>query len=103
MPALTCSEMRAEVKKPSAKTTSMKLGTARSERKSDGSTWYQRNTWTSSGTLRNSSVHEVANKTSVLFGTVRRMPMAEPTSSATTSARTATDSVQPQAEKIHCK
>ena len=52
----TCSEIRAEVKKPSAKTTSTKLGTPRSDRKIDGMTWYQRKICTSSGMLRNSSV-----------------------------------------------
>ena len=38
-----------------------------------------------------------------LFGVVRRMPISEPTTSATTSASTATASVQPQADIIQCR
>ena len=103
MPARTCSEIRAEVKKPIANTTSMKLGIARSDRKIDGMTWYQRKIWTSSGMLRNSSVQALPIETSALLGVVRRMPMIEPTSRATTRARAATASVQPQAVIIQCR
>ena len=95
--------MRAEVKKPSANTTRMKLGTPRSVVKIDGTTWYQRKIWTSSGMLRNSSVQALPSATSHLFGVVRRMPISEPTSSATTSAHTATESVQPQADNIQSR
>ena len=42
-------------------------------------------------------------KTSTLLGVVRRMPMSEPTRSATMSASTATDIVQPHADIIHCR
>ena len=103
MPALTCSEMRAEVKKPSAKTTRMKLGNACSGLKIDGMTWYQRKIWTSSGMLRNSSVQALPSRTNHLFGVVRRMPISEPTTSATMRASTATDSVQPQADSIQSR
>ncbi len=100
MPARTCSAIRAEVKKPSANTTSTKLGTARSDRKIDGMTWYQRKIWTSSGMLRNSSVQALPMKTSSLLGVVRRMPISEPNRRAMISASTATDIVQPQADII---
>ena len=103
MPARTCSEIRAEVKKPIANTTSTKLGTARSDRKIDGMTWYQRKIWTSSGMLRNISVQALPMKTSALLGVVRRMPMIEPTSRATIRASAATASVQPQAVIIQCR
>ena len=103
MPARTCSAIRAEVKKPSAKTTSTKLGTLRSDRKIDGMTWYQRKIWTSSGMLRKSSVQALPMKTSGLLGVVRRMPISEPTMRATMSASTATDIVQPHADIIHCR
>jgi hypothetical protein len=63
-----------------------------------GSTWYQRKICTSSGMLRNSSVHALPMNTSRLSGVVRRMPISEPTAMATTRASAATDSVQPQAE-----
>ena len=98
IPALTCSEMRALVKKPSANTTRMKLGTPCSGLKIAGSTWYQRKICTSSGMLRNSSVQALPMNTSRLSGAVRRMPISEPTASATMSARMATLSVQPQAD-----
>src|ERR1700712_2854201 len=98
MPARTCSEMRDEVKKPSAKTTSTKLGMARSERKIDGTTWYQRKIWTSSGMLRKNWVQALPNMTAPLLGSVRMMPMMEPTTSASTSESTATEHVQPQAD-----
>jgi hypothetical protein len=99
MPARTCSAMRALVKKPSANTTRMKLGTPLQRlMKIDGSTWYQRKICTSSGMLRNSSVQALPMNTSRLSGAVRRMPISEPTASATTSASTATLSVQPQAD-----
>jgi hypothetical protein len=95
--------MRAEVKKPSASTTSTKLGTPRSGGTSAGTTWYQRKICTSSGMLRNSSVQALPMPTSRLCGVVRRMPISEPTTSATTSASSATDSVQPQADSIQCR
>ena len=66
-------------------------------------TWYQRKIWTSSGMLRNSSVQALPMKTSGLLGVVRRMPISEPTTSATISDSTATDSVQPQADIIQCR
>ena len=51
--------------------------------------------------LRNSSVQALPIATNQrLFGVVRRMPISEPTTSATISASTATDSVQPQADII---
>ena len=103
MPAFTCSETRAEVKKPSANTTRMKLGTLRSERKMPGITWYQRKTWTRSGMLRKSSVQASAKNASPLCGTVRRMPTSEPTTRATTRASTATESVHPHADIIHSR
>ena len=53
--------------------------------------------------LRNSSVHALPSATKHLFGVVRRMPISEPTTSATISASTATDSVQPQADIIHSR
>src|SRR5450432_4201878 len=103
MPAFTCSEIRDEVKKPIAKTTSTKLGTARNERKIDGMTWYQRKICTSSGMLRNISVQALPMKTRPLLGVVRRIPINEPTTSATTSESAATESVQPQAVIIQCR
>ena len=66
-------------------------------------TWYQRKIWTSSGMLRKSSVHALPISTSHLFGTVRRMPISEPTTSATTSEHAATASVQPHADIIQSK
>ena len=66
-------------------------------------TWYQRKIWTSSGMLRNSSVQALPISTSGLLGVVRRIPISEPTTSATISASTATDSVQPQADIIQCR
>ncbi|MNT97389.1 hypothetical protein D3C72_2397070 [compost metagenome] len=48
--------------------------------------------------LRNSSVHTLPITTSARLGVVRKMPMTEPTTSATTRASTATLSVQPQAD-----
>ena len=103
MPAFTCSLIRALVKKPSANTTSRKLGTPCSGLNSDGSTWYQRKICTSSGMLRKSSVHASPMKTRRLSGTVRKMPMSEPTSNATPIASSATLSVQPQAESIQSR
>src|SRR5438270_12537139 len=98
MPALTCSAIRAEVKKPSANTTSTKLGIARSDRKIVGITWYQRKIWTSSGMLRNSSVQPLPSATNHLFGVVRKMPISEPTKSAPINARIDNDSVQLHAD-----
>ena len=103
MPALTCSAMRAEVKKPSASTTSTKLGTPRSTRNIDGMTWYQRKSCTSRGMLRNNSVQALPIATNHLLGVVRKMPISEPTDKATTSAHTATESVQPQALSIQLR
>src|SRR6185369_1244244 len=100
MPARTCSEIRAEVKKPSAKTTSTKLGTLRSVRKIDGMTWYQRKIWTSSGMLRKSSVQALPRNTKKRLGVVRRIPISEPKTSATISESTATEIVQPHADII---
>ena len=99
MPARTCSEIRAEVKKPSAKTTRTKLGTLRSERKIDGMTWYQRKIWTRSGMLRKSSVQALPSSTSGLLGVVRRIPISEPTTRATMSDAPATER-QPHADII---
>jgi hypothetical protein len=71
---------------------------------SAGMTWYQRKICTSSGMLRNNSTHALPNRTSHgLSGSVRMMPISEPSTSATTSASSATDTVQPQAESIHCQ
>src|SRR5690606_5261612 len=98
-----CSDTRAEVKKPSANTTRMKLGTCCSERNIDGMTWYQRKICTSSGMLRNTSVQALPNHTSGLLGVVRMMPTSEPTTSASTSDSSATLSVQPQADISHSK
>jgi hypothetical protein len=54
--------------------------------------------------LRNSSTHALPNRTSHgLSGSVRMMPISEPSTNATTSASSATDTVQPQAESIHCQ
>ena len=41
--------------------------------------------------------------TNNLFGVVRRMPISEPTKSATTSDITETESVQPQADISHSR
>src|SRR3982751_5301477 len=98
MPARTCSEMREEVKKPSANTTSTKLGMARSDRKIDGMTWYQRKIWTGSGMLRKNWVQPLPKVTAHLFGRVRMMPISEPTASARISESTATEQVHPQAD-----
>ncbi len=97
MPALTCSPIRAEVKRPMATITSTADGTACSTGKICGSTWYQRKSCTISGMLRNSSVQTSPNRASFLFGTVRRMPISEPATSATSRPATDTYSVQPQA------
>ncbi len=66
-------------------------------------TWYQRKIWTSSGMLRNSSVHALPIQTNALTGVVRRMPISEPTVSATTSEHAETSSVQPHADIIQRK
>jgi hypothetical protein len=104
MPERNCSAMRAEVKKPSAKTTRMKGGRAAMTGNSFGTTWYQRKICTSSGTLRNSSTQALPKRTSHgLSGSVRIVPMTEPTISASARPQTETDSVQPQADSIHCQ
>ena len=103
MPALTCSEIRAEVKKPSAITTAKMSGTACSPLKIDGMTWYQRKICTSRGMLRKSSVHALPSHTSPLTGVVRKMPMIEPTTRATASDSTDTRSVHPQADIIQLR
>jgi len=67
-----------------------------------GMTWYQRKICTSSGMLRNSSTQALPRRTSHgLSGSVRMMPTSEPSTRATISASSATDTVQPQAESIH--
>jgi hypothetical protein len=63
-------------------------------------TWYQRKIWTSSGMLRKSSVHALPIHTSAFTGVVRKMPMIEPTASATARERPDTRSVQPHADII---
>ncbi len=69
---------------------------------SAGMTWYQRKICTSSGMLRNSSTQALPRRTSHgLSGSVRMMPTSEPSTSATMSASSDTESVQPQAESIH--
>ncbi len=96
--------MRAEVKKPSASTTSTKgdrlfMGGIRA-----GATWYHKKICTSSGMLRNSSTHALPKRTSQgLLGKVRITPMMEPTTSATSSAVSDTPTVQPQALKIQLR
>jgi hypothetical protein len=90
--------MRAEVNRPSPSTTRMKLGTPRNGGISDGTTWYQRKICTSSGMLRKSSVHALPRNTRPRCGAVRSIPMIAPKMSATPSASSDTDSVQPQAE-----
>ena len=104
MPERSCSAIRAEVKKPSAHTTSTKGGRSRIGGIILGSTKYQMNTCTSRGMLRNSSTQALPKRTSHgLFGSVRSVPMIEPTTSATNSAVSATLTVQPQAWNIHCR
>src|SRR5260221_14042515 len=103
MPAFTCSAIRADVKKPSAITTAMKSGTLCSGFQIDGMTWYQRKICTSSGMFRKSSVHALPIHTNALTGGVRRMPISEPTVSATTSEHPETRSVQPHADIIQWK
>ena len=98
MPAFTCSATRAEVKKPRPSTTRMKGGTSLNGGTRVGTTWYQRKIWTSSGMLRKSSVQALPRTTRPLFGTVRRIPIRAPTTSATTRAVSDTATVQPQAE-----
>ena len=51
MPARTCSEIRAEVNRPRAATTSRKLGIPCNTGIREGMTWYQRTIWTSSGMM----------------------------------------------------
>ena len=53
--------------------------------------------------FRNNSVQPLPNHTSGLLGVVRKIPISEPTSRATTSASSATESVQPQAESIQSR
>ena len=54
--------------------------------------------------LRNSSTQALPKRTSQgLSGSVRIVPMIEPTTSASTRPQTDTDSVQPQADSIHCQ
>ena len=102
MPARTCSAIRAEVKKPSANTTSTKPGTCWNGGNIVGTTKYQRKICTSSGMLRNSSTQTLARRTSHgLFGSVRKVPISAPSDTATTQEQPATDSVQPQASIIH--
>ena len=104
MPERTCSAIRADVKNPSAKTTSRKLGTAFIGGISAGITWYQRKICTSSGILRNSSTQALPKRTHQgLSGSVRNMPMMKPATSAISSASRDTDTVQPQADIIHCR
>ena len=69
-----------------------------------GSTKYHRNICTSSGMLRNNSTHALPNRTSQgLSGKVRRVPIIEPITSASSSADKETDTVQPHAWSIHCR
>ena len=89
--ACTCSAMRAEVKKPSANTTRMKLGTARSDGRSTGSRGTRGRSAPAAGCCGTARSRRCRERPASLFGTVRRMPISEPTTSATTSASTATD------------
>src|SRR3982751_5944500 len=53
--------------------------------------------------LRKSSVHALPIHTNALTGAVRRMPISEPTVSATTSEHADTRSVHPHADIIQAK
>ena len=103
MPAPTCSAIRAEVKKPKASTTRTKLGTPLSTGNKAGITWYQMNTCTSNGMLRNNSVQVLPKATNARLGAVRKIPIMLPSTSATTSASNATLKVQPQADNIQSR
>ncbi len=82
----------------------MKLGKSFIAGKILGMTKYQMNICTSSGTLRKSSTHALASRTSHgLLGRVRMVPISAPKIMATTHDAPATDSVQPQASNIHCR
>ncbi len=104
MPERTCSAIRAEVKKPSANTTSTKPGSDFMAGKIDGTTWYHTKMCTSSGMLRNSSTQALPSRT--VHGrpsSVRSVPTSEPTTSATASDSKETDTVQPQADSIQSR
>ena len=104
MPERTCSAIRAEVKKPSANTTSTKPGTPFMAGISVGSTWYHKKICTSSGMLRNSSTHALPRRTTIgLLGRVRKVPITAPRISASNSASTETETVQPQADSIQSR
>ena len=83
--------------------TSRKLGTPCNTGKMAGMTWYQRTIWTSSGMLRNSSVHALPSNTRPRFGVVRRMPISEPNTSATARLSSETEMVHPHAESIQSR
>ena len=69
-----------------------------------GSTKYHKKICTSSGILRNNSTQALPNRTSHgLSGKVRRVPTIEPTTNASSSALSETDTVQPHACSIHCR
>lgn len=54
--------------------------------------------------LRNSSTHALPKRTSHgAPGSVRKVPIRLPVTSANTSANTDTDTVQPQADSIHSR
>lgn len=104
MPERTCSAMRAEVKKPSANTTSTKPGTSRMAGNMVGTTWYHRKICTSSGMLRNSSTHALPRRTTMgRSGRVRSVPTRMPITSASNRASSETDTVQPQADSIQSR
>ncbi|KAF1041215.1 MAG: hypothetical protein GAK34_03033 [Delftia tsuruhatensis] len=104
MPERTCSAIRAEVKKPSASTTSTKPGRDFSAGKMDGTTWYHMKMWTSSGILRNSSTQALPSRTiHGRSGSVRSVPISEPTINAINSDSSDTEMVQPQADSIQSR
>src|SRR5690606_15238181 len=100
----TCSAIRAEVKKPSAKTTSTKPETDFIAGKMDGTTWYQIKICTSNGILRKNSTHALPKRTvQGRFSKVRKVPITTPTASASSSAKMDTETVQPQADSIQSR
>jgi hypothetical protein len=103
MPARTCSEMRAEVKKPSASATSTKLGIELQRREERRHHVVPEEDLHQQRDVAEQLGPGVAQPDQRLLGVVRKMPISEPTTSATTRASSATDSVQPQADNIQCR
>src|SRR5215831_684156 len=77
------------------------IGSPSARGRTSGSTKYQRNICTSSGTLRKSSTYTLPSSTTQRLGVVRSVPTMEPSVSAITHADSAVASVQPSPVTSH--